>query len=193
MAKLGLSCNKWKAFQTCFPGDAVVKNLSANAGDAGDADSVPGLWRSPGGRNGDWIQYSCLDNPVDRGAWWATDHGVAKSDTTGRLSPAVWWVPRLTLWGWRTCSRDGTRLYVGIYCRLFCISILLLPDYYADGIMHILSETGLFLSASFPWGLFELLHVPTDYSLLLLNAIPWGGYTSMLKPSASENLWRRYK
>ena len=43
LAKLGLSCNKWKALQTCFPGDTVVKNPSANAGDAGDADSIPGL------------------------------------------------------------------------------------------------------------------------------------------------------
>lgn len=101
-----------KALQTCFPGDTVVEDPSANAGDAGDEGSVPGLARAPAGGSG---------------------------------SP-------LTLWDWRASSPDGTRLSVGIYSRLFSISILLLPDYCANGIMHILSETGLFLSASFPWG-----------------------------------------
>ena len=51
------------------------KNLSANAGDAG---SVPGLGRSPGGGNGNLFQYSCLGNSMDRGAWQATVHGLAK-------------------------------------------------------------------------------------------------------------------
>ena len=54
----------------------VLKNPSANAGDVG---SVPGLGRSPGGGHGDPFQYSCLENPLDRGAWWATAHGVGKS------------------------------------------------------------------------------------------------------------------
>ena len=57
----------------------VVKNLLANAGDERDAGSIPGSGRSPGGRHGNPIQYSCLENPMDRGAWWATVHGVAKS------------------------------------------------------------------------------------------------------------------
>ena len=59
-----------------FPGGSVVKNLLANAGDAG---SIPGSGRSPGEGNGNPLQYSCLGNPMDRGAWRATDHGVAKS------------------------------------------------------------------------------------------------------------------
>ena len=58
-----------------FPGGAVVKNLPANAGDAG---SVPGSGRLPGGGNGNPLQYSCLKNPMDRGAWRATVSGVAK-------------------------------------------------------------------------------------------------------------------
>ena len=56
----------------------VVKNLPANAGDLG---SIPGLGRAPGEGNGNPLQYSCLENPMDRGAWWATVHGVAKSRT----------------------------------------------------------------------------------------------------------------
>ena len=61
-----------------FPGGSVVKNLPANAGDEG---SNPGLGRSTGEGNGNPLQYSCLGNPMDRGAWRATVHGVAKSQT----------------------------------------------------------------------------------------------------------------
>ena len=53
----------------------VVKNLPANAGGAGDAGSIPESGRSPGGGNGNPLQYSCLENPMDRGAWWATVMG----------------------------------------------------------------------------------------------------------------------
>ena len=58
-----------------FPGGSVVKNPPANAGDSG---SLPGLGRSPGERSGNPLQYSCLRNSMDRGTWWARDHGVAK-------------------------------------------------------------------------------------------------------------------
>ena len=57
----------------------VVKNLSAKAGDIRDAGSVPESGRSPGGGHGNPLQHFCLENPMDRGAWWATVHGVAKS------------------------------------------------------------------------------------------------------------------
>ena len=59
-----------------FPGGSVVKNLPAVAGDVG---LLPGLGRSPGEGSGNLLQYSCLGNPMDRGVWWATVHGVAKS------------------------------------------------------------------------------------------------------------------
>ena len=59
----------------------VVKNPPANAGDIRDASSNPGLGRSPGGGRGNPLQYSCLENPMDSGAWWATVHGVTKSQT----------------------------------------------------------------------------------------------------------------
>ena len=58
-----------------FPGGSAVKNLPVNAGDVG---SIPGSGRFPGEGNGSPPWYSCLRNPMDRGAWWATVHGVAK-------------------------------------------------------------------------------------------------------------------
>ena len=59
----------------------VVKNLAANAGDTRDAGSIPAWGRSPGGGNGNPLQYSCLENSMDRGAWRATVHGATKSQT----------------------------------------------------------------------------------------------------------------
>ena len=61
-----------------FPGGSVVKNLPANAGDTG---LTPGSGRSPGKESDNLLQYSCLGNSMDRGDWWATVHGVAKSWT----------------------------------------------------------------------------------------------------------------
>ena len=60
----------------------VVKNLPANAGDIRDAGLIPVLGRSPGVGNGHPLQYSCLENPMDRGAWWATVHGVITKSWT---------------------------------------------------------------------------------------------------------------
>ena len=59
----------------------VVKNPPAKAGDSGHMGSIPGSGRSSGGGHGNPLQYSCLENPVDRGVWWATVHRVAKSWT----------------------------------------------------------------------------------------------------------------
>ena len=61
-----------------FPGGSDSKASAYNVGDPG---SIPGSGRSPGEGNGNPLQYSCLENPMDRGAWWATVHGVAKSRT----------------------------------------------------------------------------------------------------------------
>ena len=60
----------------------VVKNPPTNAGDIRDAGSIPGSGRSPGGGHGNPLQHSCLENHMDRGAWWATVHRVSESDTT---------------------------------------------------------------------------------------------------------------
>ena len=73
----------WRGLCCCkgFPGDSDGKASACNAEDLG---SIPGLGRSPGEGNGTPLQYSCLENPMDRGAWWAAVHGVARSRT--RLS-----------------------------------------------------------------------------------------------------------
>ena len=73
-----------KQYYEATPSGAVVKNLPIKAEDAKDKCSVPEWRRCPGEGNGYPLQYSCLENPVDRGAWWATVHGVA--NTTDPLS-----------------------------------------------------------------------------------------------------------
>ena len=64
-----------------FSGSTVVKNPLANTGDARDTVSIPGSGRSPGIENSNPLQYPSLENSMDRGAWWATVHGVLKSQT----------------------------------------------------------------------------------------------------------------
>ena len=77
-----------------FPGCSVVESPPANAGDRRDLGLIPGWGRSPGGGNGNSLQYSCLGNPMDRGAWWATVLGVTKSwtwlSTAATESSLVW-------------------------------------------------------------------------------------------------------
>ena len=68
----------------------LVKNLLANEGDARDAGSFPGSGRSPGEGNGNPLQCSCLENPMDSRAWWATVHGVSESDMTHTQCTHTW-------------------------------------------------------------------------------------------------------
>ena len=114
-----ISIGKWKSWVLYF-GKAtlflasevtlVVKNPLAKAGDARDGGSIPGSGRSPGGRQGKPLQYSPLENPLDRGTWWATAHGVAKSQT--QLSD---WAHTLSLmcrrgWSWgKKKKKTGVR------------------------------------------------------------------------------------
>ena len=60
----------------------MVKNLAANAGDTRDAGVIPGSGRSPAVRNGSPLQYFCMENPMDRGTWWASPWGCKESDMT---------------------------------------------------------------------------------------------------------------
>ena len=65
-------------FNLDFPGGSVEKNLPANAGDVENMGSTPGLGKLPGEGNGNPVWYSCLENPMDRGVWWAIVHGVTR-------------------------------------------------------------------------------------------------------------------
>ena len=70
-----------------LPGGSAVKESAFNTGASGDSGSIPGSGRSPGGGHGNPLQYSCLENSMDRGAWWATAYRVTKSQTRlNRLS-----------------------------------------------------------------------------------------------------------
>ena len=98
------------------PGGAMVKNLqSANTRDAGVTGSIFVSGRSPGGGNGNPLQYSCLWNPMNRGAWWATVHGVAESDRTkhGTAYSTYWDNPEITT----------QHLYIDIFCLFFSFKL----------------------------------------------------------------------
>ena len=103
----------------------MVKNLPETAGHAG---SIPGSGRSPGGGNGNPLQYSCLENPMARGAWRATVHGIAESDMTA-------WLSRQTLLI-HLCALQGEGL------------LLVLPSF-PSALPTILLETLWFLSQAF--------------------------------------------
>ena len=90
-----------------FPGGTPP----ANAGDARDVGSIPGLGRSPGGRNGNPLQYSCLEIPMDRGAWWATIHGVTKSWT------------QLSKWA-HICTNPGFAPLHGVQSYTYILSFI---------------------------------------------------------------------
>ena len=78
--------------------ELTVKNLPANEGAIRDAGSIPGSGRFPEGGHGNLLQYSCLENPMDRGAWGATVHGACKeSDTTEQLSLSITYIAKLSL------------------------------------------------------------------------------------------------
>ena len=92
MLILKVPCNNCRTFQpqlikkqiaaTIKVMESLLKNPPANAGDIKDSGSIPGSERSPGGGHGSPLQYSCLEDLLDRGAWWVTVHRVAELDTT---------------------------------------------------------------------------------------------------------------
>ena len=92
----------------------AVKNPLASAGDEGDEGSIPGSGRSPGGGNGNLLQYSCLGNPVDRGAWRATVQGVTKSQRVGCNWAHTEELQGYQVWGSCSCSCSHQRNCVRI-------------------------------------------------------------------------------
>ena len=106
-----------------FPGGSVVKNLPASAGDARNVGSIPRLKRSPGRGHGNPLQYCCLENLMDRGAWQTRVHGGhKKSDMTEVIEHAhvhsLLQDNSLLLWGWFLWQRINT-----LYCLLFSHSL----------------------------------------------------------------------
>ena len=98
MEKCYSKCILWEPSYTVgFPGGAVGKNPPANAGDSGDQGSILGLGQSPGVGNGNPLQYSCLENSMDNGAWQATVHGVTKSQMQLSMHTLLhcWWEGKL--------------------------------------------------------------------------------------------------
>ena len=102
----------------------VIKNPPANAGDVRDSGLISRLGRSPGGRHGNPLQYSCLENPMDRGAWWATVHTITKSRT---------WLKWLRM---HTCiHRDLLLPFCSLFCDDFKVPLFLsycLPLWFDD-------------------------------------------------------------
>ena len=144
---------------TGFPGGSVVKNLPGNARDAG---SIPELGRSSWGGNGNWLQYSCLENSMGRGAGWATVHRVAKNLT--RLST-------------HTSPRHAQTALTAV-ADLGPNGNLLQP-YWTTG-KEVLSFRGLYAAWSFlgpsslPLGKPYLTRKPTQRKRLLLSDVTWG-------------------
>ena len=83
--RLSLVCLMNASFHMDFPGGSVVKNLTGNAGNTGHSGLISARERFLGGENGNPLQYSCLENAVDRGAWGAAVHRVAGPDMTEHL------------------------------------------------------------------------------------------------------------
>ena len=94
------------SYPRASPMTQQVKESTCSAGDTGDACSIPGLGTSPGGENGNPLQYSCLENPMDRGAWWARVQRVAKSRTW--LSTRMSVNCKRFVWGWAKTLRCRT-------------------------------------------------------------------------------------
>ena len=76
----------------------MIKNLHANTGDRVEKGSIPGSGRCPGGGHGNPLQYSCQENPMDRGTWWAPVHGVAELDTSEVTEQACYHMSGTVAW-----------------------------------------------------------------------------------------------
>ena len=104
----------------------VVKNIPANVRDTGDVGLISGVEGSPGGRNGKAHQYSCLEDPMDRGAWWATGHGVAKSWTWLSTCTHTLLVSRVSSFLLLSCILwyGCVTVYLFTHCRTYGIFLI---------------------------------------------------------------------
>ena len=136
-------CLCLKHFIDSFLVARLVKNLPANAGDAGDVDLIPGSGRSPGEGNGNPLQYACLKNSIDRGAWQATVHGV--SNTRTQLSKHPY-----------THTND----FICFCLKHFNVSYYLLVPTHTSWHSHTTYHTSV------------CMHTYTEVQLQLLSAIP---------------------
>ena len=108
----------WWFSVLCFPGGTEVKASTCNAGDLG---LIPRLGRSPGEGKGNQVHYSCPENPMDRGAWWATVHGVAKSQTllSDFTFSVLCWIPKLGILWWALELSQQCKNFFGIIVLQF--------------------------------------------------------------------------
>ena len=145
----------------------VVKNLPANAGDVRDAGSIPGWGRSPGVGNGNPLQYSCLENLTDRGAWWATIHRVAKSQTwlkwlsTQHTQLSHFPVTFLSLWTILLTVPTQFHVIPLLFFLTTCSSLCPWPTYFKNP-----TSSVTFLVLSMLWLAFQMLW-PATRTLLL--------------------------
>ena len=142
-----------------FQGGPVVKNLPANAGDTGDVNSVTESGRSPEGGNGNPPQYSCLENPINRGAWWITVHRVAESQT------------QLSIWAhtqqlWSPCELFYKR---GSVSAWQCHLLTLLDCHWVCAVQS-LSRVRLFEN---PWSPARQASLSITNSQSLLKRVHW--------------------
>ena len=154
----------WICLPLGFPGGSVGKESTCNAGDLGDMGSIPGSGRSLGGGHGNPLQYSCLENPMDRGAWWATAHRVAKSQ------PSLKWMSMNAL--------SAFVLDLPDYLILYPLSISRRSQGPELGLERWSLEGMLFLATC---GLWELLVHTAGWACVSFHSLPFHPLLLMLR------------
>ena len=165
-----------------FPGDSVVKSLPASAGDVGGVGSIPGLGRSPGEGNSKPLQYSCLDNPMDREAWGGYSHRVPKNQTRLSMHARTHHNFRVFSLSWKETptllkhqSPSPTMLCPTCHCskplettNLLSTETCLLGAFYRNGFIQYVAFCVWFLSLSMFSG---FIHIAVLRFFLLINII----------------------
>ena len=176
-------CPSYANFKPMYalPGGAMVKNSPTNAGDAGDRGSIPRLGGSPGGENGYPLQYSCQENPMDRGAWLATVHRVTKSWT---------WLKGLRTRTVFSSSRISTFFFITLvylFCNTYCLQVPILYFlFFQYDSLGLLNST---MCGSFClWCLLSLYVVVQMQSHVRLCVTPRLQHTRLSWPSLSPRI-----